>query len=579
MTLRRTGAAAFVALVVALAAPASAFAHAALLRTFPSASVVVVKPPKELDMTYSEAVEPQFATVSVTDPAAHQEATAKPHRSPSNPDTLVTPLRPNLPQGWYLVYWRVISADGHPVRGAFTFAVGPNEGPAPQFVIPSLTESAATPVLLIARWATFLLAMCAVGLLILRTLIARDVPRRVPGASLRSISTAFFVSIGLALVATPIYVVISTAKFAQRSVFDLGNVVPLITASNFGRSYLDFELVLALLALAGGIAIWLDVGDRKQRSVAALLALTGALAAAGSALLIPGLAGHAAQTTPRWLSLGLDSLHLAAGSIWIGGLVGLLVLGFRLGELRVQALTASVPRFSRLALVTVIVLVGSGIGSSLQHFPTLASLWETSYGKSLILKLIFLAGTIAIAAVNFTRTAPQFVRAAAGIAGAGTSAAGLLRILVSGEVLLVVGAFFGASLLTSLPPPPKALASLGSASAHVGPGPGNATVTKGAYKLQFQLSPNKAAVPNTFSVRITKNGKPVRGADVTAKFTMLDMEMQQQAYNLPEQSPGLFARANTPALVMVGRWGITFDIRPPGATTPLDVLLLDHAVG
>ena len=66
---------------------------------------------------------------------------------------------------------------------------------------------------------------------------------------------------------------------------------------------------------------------------------------------------------------------------------------------------------------------------------------------------------------------------------------------------------------------------------------------------------------------------------MTAKFTMLDMEMQQQEYSLPEQSPGGYARANTPALVMVGRWGVTFDIRPPGANTPLDILLLDHAVG
>src|SRR5207244_6636430 len=183
---------------------------------------------------------------------------ALPHRSPSNPDTLVVPLEPHLAEGWYLVYWRVISADGHPVRGAFTFQIGPNPGPAPQFVIPSLTESAATPVLLIARWATFLLAMCAIGLLVLRALIARDVPRRVPGASLRSISTAFGASVLLALVATPIYVVIATAKFAQRSVFDLGNVVPLLTASNFGRGFLDFELVLALFGVAGGVAIWLD---------------------------------------------------------------------------------------------------------------------------------------------------------------------------------------------------------------------------------------------------------------------------------------------------------------------------------
>jgi len=143
--------------------------------------------------------------------------------------------------------------------------------------------------------------MGAIGLLILRTLVARDVPRRAPGASLRSVSIAFFVSIGLALVATPVYDVMSTAKFAQRSAWDLGNVVPLLNTSHFGHALLDFEIVLALLAVAGAVAIWLDVGDRKQRSVAALLALIGALAAAGSALLVPGLAGHAAQTNPRWL--------------------------------------------------------------------------------------------------------------------------------------------------------------------------------------------------------------------------------------------------------------------------------------
>jgi copper transport protein len=575
MRLRRTGAVALAATVVALAAPASAFAHAYLIRTIPSASVTVNHPPKEVDLTYDEAVEPRFATVSVTNPQAEQEATAPPHRSPTNADTLVTPLKPNLPQGWYLVYWRAISADGHPVKGAFTFAIGPNPGPAPQFVIPSLSESAATPSLLVARWLMFLSLMCAVGLLLLRVVAARDVPRSVPGASLRSVSTAFFASIGVALIVTPVYAVMSTAKFAQTGVFDLGTVIPLLTSSHFGRSLLDLEIVLALLAAAGTIAIWLDVGDRRQRSTAALLALIGALTAAACALVVPGLAGHAAQTNPVWLSLLLDWIHLAAGSIWIGGLVGLLVLGASVGPLRVQTLAVVVPRFSKIAFVAVTALVASGIGSALQHFPTLDSLWTTSYGKSLILKLIFLAGTIAIAAVNFGWTAPRFRRVAHGADG--TKPASTLRILVSGEVLLVAGAFFGAALLTSLPPPPPALASLGAISANVGSS-GTAVVKKNGYTFHFAFTPNRAAVPNTFAVKVEKDGKPVKGADVTATFTMLDMEMQQQAYSLPQQSEGNYARANVPALVMVGRWGVGFDIRPPGAT-PLEVLLLDHATG
>jgi copper transport protein len=376
---------------------------------------------------------------------------------------------------------------------------------------------------------------------------------------------------------TPIYDVMSTAKFAQAGVFDLGTVIPLLTSSHFGRSLLDLEIVLALLAVAGAIAIWLDVGSRKERSTAALLALTGALAAVACALVVPGLAGHAAQTNPVSLSLFLDSVHLAAGSIWLGGLVGLLVLGASVGSLRVQTMTAVVPRFSKIAFVSVIALVATGIGSALQHFPTLDSLWTTSYGKSLVLKLIFLGGTILIAAVNFGWTAPRFRRVAAGTQADGTSPTSVLRVLVSGEVLLVVGAFFGAALLTSLPPPPKALASLGSINANVSAS-GLATVKKNGYTLHFAFTPNKAAVPNAFAVKIEKDGRPVKGADVTATFTMLDMEMQQQEYSLPQKSSGAYARANVPALVMVGRWGVNFNIQPPGAT-PLQVLLLDHASG
>ena len=90
-------------------------------------------PPPNVQLTYDEAVEPRFAIISVTNAAGRQETTGPVHRSPANPDTLVVPLRPHLPEGWYLIYWRAISVDGHPVQGAFTYAVGPNPGPAPQF--------------------------------------------------------------------------------------------------------------------------------------------------------------------------------------------------------------------------------------------------------------------------------------------------------------------------------------------------------------------------------------------------------------------------------------------------------------
>ena len=78
-------------------------------------------------------------------------------------------------------------------------------------------------------------------------------------------------------------------------------------------------------------------------------------------------------------------------------------------------------------------------------------------------------------------------------------------------------------------------------------------------------------------MRITENGKPVRGADVTATFTMLDMEMGQQAYHLAETAPGVYSHS-APALVMVGHWALTFDIQLPGKQ-PFQVLLVDKANG
>ncbi|MET0200768.1 MAG: copper resistance CopC family protein, partial [Gaiellaceae bacterium] len=190
--------------VAALVLPASAWAHAALLQTPPQASRTTTLAPPAVRLRYSEPVEPRFAIVSVTDAAGRQVTFGNPTAAPGSPQTLVTQLK-RVPEGWYLVFWRVISADGHPVRGAFTFAVGPNPGPPPQFRVPSLSETATTTQLLVARWVVFLAALSALGLFVLRTLIARPVVRVVRGCSLRALNIAFGVALAAALVATPIY--------------------------------------------------------------------------------------------------------------------------------------------------------------------------------------------------------------------------------------------------------------------------------------------------------------------------------------------------------------------------------------
>jgi copper transport protein len=561
---------------VALVVPAAASAHAALLQTTPVANRLLNAPPRQVTLRYSEPVEPRFAIVSVTDADGNRETAGPPKRSPSDRDTLVVPLR-RTPKGWHLVYWRVISVDGHPVRGAFTFAVGPNPGPAPQFVIPSTSETAASPRLVAARWVAFLALMAAIGLFVLRIFVARPLVGRVSGTRLRHVTLAFAVSSAVALIAIPVYFLLATAEFALRSFWSFGALFPLIRASAFGRGWLDLELVFALFAGAAAVAIWVDRPERRQRSVAALLALAGSIAAAGAVLLVPGIAGHAGQTAPRALSLSLDWLHLAAGSIWVGGLLGLLVLAASLPPARrVAALVVCVPRFSNTALLSVLALIGSGIGSSLQHLPTLASLWQTSYGKALLVKIALLGAALLLAAVNLLRTAPRF-KACERRPELGEPATRLLRRLVGGETLLVAAAVAAAAVLSSLAPPSKALANVSSASARVGPGVVSKVVKKNGYRVAVRVAPNRAAVPNTFAVSVTRGGRPVRGADVTLQFAMLDMEMGQQEYELTETAPGRYGRAE-PALVMVGHWGLSFRIQPPGQA-PVEVLLVDKANG
>jgi len=95
--------------------------------------------------------------------------------------------------------------------------------------------------------------------------------------------------------------------------------------------------------------------------------------------------------------------------------------------------------------------------------------------------------------------------------------------------------------------------------------------------LEGLVSPNKAAAPDSFALRITKGGQPVRGANVTLLFNHLEMEMPTQEYQLTETQPGVYSRA-APALVMVGRWGLTFQVTPKHGL-PFTALIVDQADG
>src|SRR5579862_419344 len=255
VTARRRATVAAAAVALALLVPAAASAHAYIVKTVPAASVILSRAPTSVQLTYDEAVEPRFAIVSVTDVHARQETTGPVTRSPSDPDTLVVPIR-HVGEGWYLVYWRAISVDGHPVQGAFTFAVGPNAGPAPQFTIPHVAGTATSTPLVSAKWLAFLTVMIAIGLFVLRIAIVRPLVRRVSGTSLRPLSIAFGIVAGLALIAIPAYLEEAVAIDSLRSFWDVTGVVPLWRLTAFGRGYVDVWLCFGLFVAAAAVAIW-----------------------------------------------------------------------------------------------------------------------------------------------------------------------------------------------------------------------------------------------------------------------------------------------------------------------------------
>ena len=423
----------------------------------------------------------------------------------------------------------------------------------------------------------FLAVMIAIGLFVLRFLVARVLGRRTDGSGLRALSVAYVAASVVGLLAIAAYLDASIATDSLRSVFDVGALVPLFRVTAFGRGYVDMLLCFALFCLAGWTALYLDRPERAQRSVAEVAAQTGAVLAAVAVLLIPGTAGHAAQTSPAGLTLSADWVHLISGSVWLGGLVGLLVLWFAVpAARRVSALSVVVPRFSNVALGAVALLVASGTIEAIDHMPALDALWKTGYGVAILVKIGILLAALAVASGNLLRTAPALAGADEN-PGRAAGASRLLRGLASGEVILVGGAVFVAALLSSLAPPPPAFALQNEALAQVGPGPVAHSVTRAGYRLSVLVSPNKAAAPDSFALKITKNGRPVRHANVILTFNHTEMEMPQQQYQLTETRPGVYARA-APALIMVGNWSLAFQVTPPGGQ-PFTATILDEAEG
>jgi copper transport protein len=416
-------------LAVALAAPAAASAHATLEHTWPRFQQELAQPPREIRLAFDQEVKVLPDSIVVVDAGGHEISGAA--RSLADRRLVSVPLRRSH-RGGYTVRWHVISADSHVVSGVFTYGYGmPAPPPTAAFGAsgPTRTEH-------VIRWAYFLGLALLVGGLGFRLLVLG--PGRLPPR----LERRFFWTTGIGVVCV---LEVGIAAFVLRAEDALqlpfgrllyGDLSPIATTP-FGTAFvamtLGFALVSALLYLA-----WL--------LEAAWLLWPSFLIAAGFASGL-SLSGHsAADYGHSWASELADWVHLTAASLWIGGLVQLVLVVFPAApELR----RAAFLRFSRYATGLVALLLAAGAYLSVLRLPHLADLWTQGYGRVLLAKLALVALALLWGAFHHFVVRPH-------VAEPGPD--GLLSRLprsLAGEGLVGVAILLVAAVLVDSKPPPR----------------------------------------------------------------------------------------------------------------------------
>lgn len=373
---RRWAAVGLLALLCLGAGPApAAQAHASLQESTPRDGQVVAEPPSQLLLGFDEPVEDGLSAVRVfaADRSRMDRGQA---RSPlQDARQLSIALNAGLPQGSYLVDWRVVSRDSHLITGTFTFSVG-RRGE----VAAGVTEQSGAVdawVLGILRLALFTsMAITAGGSLFLLVCWPAAVRQRRVRSTMTAAAAlgAFF-----ALATIPL----------QAAHDSTGRLFPLPAPATV-QSFLFSTLGIATTVK---LACFVLTGLLLPRAVSS--APQGRTLGDGRLWLMAGLAfaqiaaiaasGHAAGSA-RWVLV--DATHLLAVAVWLGGLI-LLTVAFR-GQPPPGDLERAAQRFSPVAALCVTVLVLTGLLQGARQVLGLRALAETDYGALLTAKVALL---------------------------------------------------------------------------------------------------------------------------------------------------------------------------------------------
>ena len=514
------------AALLAFAGPAGA--HSAVVSTDPVNGALLDTAPEEIGITFTEPPDLALTTVEVVDRSGAPVPTGPVERVGGN-DLTIRVVPDPLPDGVYTVTWRTVSAtDGHVTSGAFSFGVGVTEGEVTPIAPGEREETAPpSPMAVAGRWSLY------VGLAVLLGAGVAGLFALGPGVTARPWL------LGLAWALAAVGVVLMT--LAERSA--VGVPLGTLLSSDAGGKFVTLAVAVAV-AGAAVLAVVLKPGTVTLGLLAVAVAVAMLARASG------GHAGSPTTVLTQWV-------HFLGVSTWIGGLAWL-VVGL------VRGLDpAQVRRYSRLALIGLVIVVASGVLRASNELGGLGwwlHAFDTSYGTSLMVKLAIVATIVTLGAVSRFRNVARFEE---------LGPRPLLRT-AGGEVALAVAAFAVTGVLTGLPPQPTETEAPPAVELVV-TGSDFATTTK----VRLTITPGTVG-PNTFFAELSDydTGEPVEARRVALTFDLPDRPEVNSELALERRDDGSWQAAST-ALALDGTWTVTVLIEQADGSLeiPLEVAL------
>lgn len=452
---------ALVALLLLLVTAGTAWAHIRLERSDPGANAVVDAAPAELRLEFSGRIEARYTSVTVTAPDGSTVATGGVIFVGGSDRIITVAFPPVATSGTYTVRWRTAGADGHVLEGSYVFELAlPGRAAETAAVPPQDTGAAAAHDMsghhdhaepetvgsaldVVGRGLHFLALILAAGAVTLRSVL---LPRlrntevtEATGAALerRSWQALAAAALLLAVAAVLRLWLQSVALHGAERAWSTPLLSIMLRDTGWGRAWVA---QIFLFAVLGAAIAW--ARPARDRFAAAL-----AFIATAGLCMIPALSGHAAGATGIGrLIVVNDAVHVFAAGAWIGTLALLLLIVIpRLARDRsVGAAALAVDAFSPLALTAAGLVAASGAINTLVHLNTPAELWTTDYGRTLLVKLAFVALVALLGFVNWRFVRPR-VRGLGGV--------GRLRLTASAEIAFAVLVLAATAVLTGQPRP------------------------------------------------------------------------------------------------------------------------------